>query len=964
MNDPFSESGFTPADPAQGSAPPNPFADAGFAPSGEISTRKAAGATVEGFGVGGLKAAGGIAGAALGAKGGAALGAPFGPVGVGAGGIVGGLIGAFAGAEGPGEMAAKGLGLRSPEQMLPEERPYGYFGESLGGSTSVVGSVYSLARTGIRFIDEGVGKFGNQVLDFARRRTATFVAVEAGSGVTAAAGAGIGEAIAPGRAEIRMGLELTGGVFGPRIAEAVVTRGYAEIRRLYEALSPSGAESGAVRMIQDVFEQTGGDISAVARAYREAGIIPTGDLTPAQKTGSPELAAIEEYAASVNKQFARKVDKRFVDALDVVRGNIAQLSATGDPRDLEMAVKMQKDFFEGLMHARAQESATFAQQQAARISKTGREGIAAESSRINNIVQEGIKLSRVQEDSLWKSWLSIDGQQPTTAKNLTDSFRHHQEKLDTWSNQLPNEVRQFLKNLEGPPTQSLQLDERTGLMTLRDAPGESQASTAQQMWNQRSQILGEMRKAQSGVPPDHNKARILNDLAEAITRDLEGAMTPDGRAAFDNARAFTKEFYDTYQRSFVGRTQGAGAYGDRMSPELIGARVFAGPDEAVLIKLDELEEATRFIQRHGLGGDSAVGDMLDAQEKIARIVSTNVIDAGTGRVDPAKIDKLLKTQPTLFDRFPELKSDLVSAKTSEAAARNIQRIGQGQEKTMEAKMFSRILKKEPVPTAMEVLKSPNMQRDLQKFMDLTKPVKSRSGAWIVSPDDAKLAQQGAATSVFEGALRHSITPEGVLNIPAFRALIERPAVPGQKSALEVMRDSGAITAEQAKNITRLFNEFDSIVSTTRFQTTVQATPDLSSAAGAVAARMLGSGAAGSLARSAGSNTPSLIVHGAGAKFFEHVYTKLNLTTAAKFLSEAMLDPAKANALLEKASTMTPVQHAQANRRIHAWLVQSGLGLVEEVGQATERELVEPFMAELSFGLDQEPQAPELFTQPR
>jgi hypothetical protein len=956
MSDPFEAAGFQLADPAQGAPVSDPFAQAGFTPATDISGTDAVKAVGEGFGYGLTKGAGGIAGGALGFKAGAMAGAPLGPGGALVGGVVGALGGAYLGSEGPGQMAAEGLGMRSPEQMDPIERPYGYFGESLGGSVSVVGSVYSLASTGIRFIDRGVGKFMNEVMDFARRRPAVFAAGEAGSAVTAATGAGFAEAIAPGETAFRLGAEMTGGVFGPRIAEAVVKRTYTEVRRLVEGFTESGAEAGAVRMIQDVFERTGGDIEGVARVYREMGIIPKGQLTAAQKTGSPELAAIEDYVATLNKDFGRKVDARFAAALDVVRGNIAMLSQSGDPRQLEMAAKMQKDFFEGLMHARAESSAVYAQQQAARISKLDRTGMASESAKINDLIQQGIKASRTQEDQLWKAWLSVDGQQPTRADNLTQSFRHHQEKLDTWANQLPGEVRQFIKNLEGPPTQQLQFDQRTGLMTLKDVPGGTEATTAEKMWNQRSQILAEMRKAQSSVPPDHGKARVLNDLAEAITRDLESAMTDQGRAAYDNARAFTKEFYDTYQRSFVGRTQGGGAYGDRMAPELIGARVFSGPDEAVLIKLDELEEATRFIQRHGLGGDQAVSEMLDAQEKVARIISTSVIDAGTGRVDPAKIDKLMKAQPGLLNRFPELKADLLAAKTSEAGAQNIQRIGQGQEKTMGNKVFSRILKKEPVPAAMEVLASPNMQADMEKFFAAARPIKSRSGAWIVSPEQAKEAQQGAAASVFEGALRMSLNKEGVLNPAAFRALIEKSAVPGQKSALQVMQDAGAITKQQASGIQRLFGELDALASTTRFQTSVTVTPDVADAAGAVLARMLGSGAAGNLARSAGSTTPSLIVHGAGAKFFEYVYKNLGVTTASRFLSEAMMDPAKMDTLLTKASKLTPVQRAQVNRRIHAWLVQSGMGLVDETGERTRQNM-------LNLN-NQQPEAPQFFSAPR
>ena len=275
---------------------------------------------------------------------------------------------------------------------------------------------------------------------------------------------------------------------------------------------------------------------------------------------------------------------------------------------------------------------------------------------------------------------------------------------------------------------------------------------------------------------------------------------------------------------------------------------------------------------------------------------------------------------------------------------------------MGSKMFSRILKKEPVPAAMEVLASPNMQRDLEKFLATARPIKSRSGAWIVSPEQAAEAQQGAAASVFEGALRMSLNKEGVLNPSTFRALIERPAVPGQKSALEIMQESGAVSKEQAANIKRLFGEMDAILSTTRFQTGVQVTPDITDAGGAVLARMLGSGAAGNLARSAGSTTPSLIVHGAGARFFEYIYKNLGITTASRFLSEALLDPAKTDVLLSKASQMTPVQRAQANRRIHAWLVQSGLGLIDETGERTRQNLLDL--------ANQPPEAPELFTQPR
>jgi hypothetical protein len=89
--------------------------------------------------------------------------------------------------------------------------------------------------------------------------------------------------------------------------------------------------------------------------------------------------------------------------------------------------------------------------------------------------------------------------------------------------------------------------------------------------------------------------------------------------------------------------------------------------------------------------------------------------------------------------------------------------------------------------------------------------------------------------------------------------------------------------------------------------------------------------AGGAARAAGSATPSLIVHGAGAKLAEGIMTKIPTTTRNKVLVEAMNDPARMALLLEKADS--PEKVAFKARQIHAWLVQSGFtGVTDEIDQ--------------------------------
>jgi hypothetical protein len=113
---------------------------------------------------------------------------------------------------------------------------------------------------------------------------------------------------------------------------------------------------------------------------------------------------------------------------------------------------------------------------------------------------------------------------------------------------------------------------------------------------------------------------------------------------------------------------------------------------------------------------------------------------------------------------------------------------------------------------------------------------------------------------------------------------------------------------------------------------------------ATISRMIGSGIAGGTARAAGSGTPSLIVHGAGARFAEEAMTKVPIASVNKILVEAMNDPEKMALLLMKAPT--PEKAAQQARQIHAWLVQSAL---TGVSDSIERDY------------EQRPAAPEIFT---
>jgi hypothetical protein len=176
----------------------------------------------------------------------------------------------------------------------------------------------------------------------------------------------------------------------------------------------------------------------------------------------------------------------------------------------------------------------------------------------------------------------------------------------------------------------------------------------------------------------------------------------------------------------------------------------------------------------------------------------------------------------------------------------------------------------------------------------------------------------------------------------------KPTRAGQKSAMQVLQEQGVITAPEVANISKLFDAAQNIQRSAKPTTTIEVKTDLTDAAIATISRMIGSGVAGTAARGVGSNTPSLIVHGAGARLAETAMTKIPTQSVRTILIDAMNDPQKMALLLTKVDN--PEKAAFQARQIHAWLVQSGAMATSEQMEAAAQ--------------SQQPQPPTMYSQPR
>jgi hypothetical protein len=891
---------------------------------------------------GALESVGVIGGAMAGTQLGA-MAAPFaGPL-APAMPVLGGLGGAAYGLWAGGE-AASGLGLRTPEQLPPEQRPAGYFGQSLGGSAAFAAAPYAAATSGFRFggvgMQEGksmVGNFLNQIIDTAKTHPIVTAVSEASAALSSATGAYLSETFLPGNEAARVNVEMTAGVLNPtRLAVSAAGYGLKLGKQAIMSLSPAGQETAAAKALQEMFRATGEDPTIVARVLRAQGVVGT-DQTAAQKSGSMALSAMEDFLTKHSQKFGAEAAQKARDGMDSLRGMITLLSSTGDPAALQAAAQAKSVYFRTLIQGRVDAATDLAQVFARGMTIDTPDARVKISLQARNALDEAISSSRKAEKGMWDK---VDGTRRVGFDNLQQTLDEEIAKLlpEVRDQKTPDIVRKFLARV-GAPREGEQsliiLPEHLNMVRGKPEPVGTNVGEMRQL---RTELLDLARTSTNNG--EYGQARIYSDLAESVLDDMDAAFRESGDVAYDEARAFSREFNDVFTRSFAGRATATGRFGDRMAPELMLRKALATGKEAGFIQMQELEEATRFMQIRGLADDTAAKEMMDAQERMFRLAAADTVDPLTGKADPAKIAKFMRDNAALMKRFPEVKRDLQSASMSEAARQRLETLAKGQINIIEKqKAFGKMLASDPVTMASRALLSNTQEKDLVDLINIAKPgYKPRGGVIGVEPQQAI---DGLRASVFDAAIRRSTDKNGVLNLEQFRSLLFTPSVPGQKSPIQVLQENKVIDAKQVKNISKLMDAADSISRSQTSGTAVDVNLGLGDAALSTLSRMIGSTVAGAGAKAMGSKTPSLVIHGAGARFAETVLTKLPAKSARAFLMDALNDPEKTAMLLEKVTD--PAKAAMQARQIHGWLVQSGLSGTRE-----------------ALGVEEQPQEPVTF----
>jgi hypothetical protein len=823
-----------------------------------------------------------------------------------AGGIVGGVLGSGLGPL--GTVAGVGLGAGIGETLgqaydafsdvptvdeLPQElRPWGVAGEVLGGSA--VPGMGPLAVSG-RLLGEGrVPRFINRVLDSAQqysgpravpegagliqrglaKRPGAYAVAETAAAAGAASGAGVASELYEGNVGAELAGGVVGGVAGPGSAALALTSLADDgIKRVRQWASTAGRESRAAQELKALLDETGEDPKMLAASLRSLPSLFPGDTrTSAQMTGSPALQMMEAELSRRNSTFGRDAARKGAESLEIMRGLIGRLSATGDPAALREASQLRQRYFEGLIGARLEAAEKEAADAAAKITSDTPAARAELSRRSEEILTGALSNARAAERELWGK---IPGHVPSTRKALlAEATRIAKEEL--------------------LPSQKLPLDGAQQAFVQ----GRGRSPTVRQMLTFRSQMLDEARKASAAS--DQHSARIYGHLAEAALEDLSGTM------GTDEAREFSRTLNDVFTRSFVGdalATEGSGA--SRIPPEVLMRRALAGPAEAVDLRMQELERAVR------MGSPGAADEMLQIQERLLKLTASEIVDPSTGLANGPRLNRYIRSNEALLNRFPEVRELLQSADSAN------QWLKATRESTKQATTsiareaaFAKVAQSEnPIQAVAQILRG---RAPAQQFRQLATLAHGHGDAAVA----------GMRSAVLQDAYERAGGTQGQFSFTTLRSALLDPPRPGQPSALQLMRANGVMDADTASRLTRILDEADKVEAAMRTR------PQLESLLGDetmlfdAVVSMAGSRlatAAGSVTGNTGGH--SIIIAGRGAQFMRDKLAKLK-GRSLDVLVAAAENPSFMATLLERAKT--PQDKIRIARKANAWFQALGL----------------------------------------
>ena len=768
--------------------------------------------------------------------------------------------------------------------LAPSDRKFAVAGETLGGSLVPAAAPYLMARGAI-----ATPRMMQPVVDAARRSPGAFGATEAGLAAGSAQGAMIAEHVAPGSEGARFVGEVAGGIANPTaVVRGAVNLGSGPVRQVYNAFSPAGRERAAAEIVQGVLRQSGEDTDAVINALRASDPFKL-DLTSGQRTGSQGLLAIERRLAGDSPQFQASMEAKPEEAFNFLRANAEAVAASGQPQALVRGAEQRVGRTVGLARTREQMAREAAARARAPISDVTRPQMAQAGVEARQALESAKQSAKGTERAKWENVPRNVTIEPENVIAARETIRGRLLPNEA----MPQPVETFTKSLAREADQPVDIGvlDAAGRPITREGAAEA---TSGDLLRLRSRALTMARDA---------RARGDFDLANQMDLIASGALDDLGNIS-DEARSYTRELSQRFRQGFAGDVLARDATGGpRIEPEQTLERAFGTGGTPADVRMRQLTEATDF------GGQGQA--MLSQQDTFLRGAARNMINEGTGRVDPNRLARFRRENAALLERFPQLRNDLASAESAERAFARVEAIAERATDRANRSLLAQFVGPNVNPTAaIGDIINPARGDRVQRFGTLARSVQ-KAGPEAVA---------GLRSATLENVFRQATDQTGAFNFERLaQSLLYKGPSGRDPNLLEMMRSTNVLDAAADQRLRQIV---DRAARLQRALDTPAGMDKLVPEADALSnfvTRVIGA----RIGAQAGSGSGTTLVTAyAGSKLLRNFMEKIPANKTQDILIEAANNPRFMAMLLEKPTSVK--QARELTRQMNAYLVNAGI----------------------------------------
>lgn len=562
----------------------------------------------------------------------------------------------------------------------------GQVGQVVGASTAALPAIVGPFLRGATSVQMGaqapatslVRGIGESAAGTALRNPGRFMAAETGLATAAGFGGVAAENAMPDVPNARTYGELAGGLapaglVGLTSAATRVMPGVNAGRNIVSSLTPGGGRRRAVDRLRGTFDDPENVTTWRPDVLEEA------RLTPAQATESPRTLSLERSVMDATDELRTARDGQLRDLNETVNK-----AFTLSPDSTDATTQYLRNTIEQRINNAVQRARQAADDVAPNASRE------ASNRSARKELDEALNAARQYEASLYNA---VDQSAPVGTDNVETVLRRFiQDTAQAQQKHISDTARKYLSPqlADGEPNPNF-LGDVTNIKQIRGL---------------QSELRFEARQARA--EGNYNKARMADDMADAITDDI-AASSED--AAIRAATDFSRNMHQRFTQGEVGDLLGYSKTGEVKAPEGLTLERTVGRSGANAREgYDAIDDAVRFADEvAGTQRSAAVNQHVDQYI----LDSFNRAAVRNGELQPNLAQTFLRNNAEVLSRRPDLARRLQQAAEAGQAAIDTKRMFDPSESA--AGVF---LKAPPGSEIDRILRLPQPGKEMEELVNL------------------------------------------------------------------------------------------------------------------------------------------------------------------------------------------------------------------------------------------------------